>query len=101
MGGKPRSKKIVIGGFRFERRHLCGKSAAHWEQMAKEHVIEVFLRAFFALDESTIAGTLAKNRLVELASAESPELFVKVLQERSRHIEGFARIINEILRGPG
>ncbi len=100
MGGKPRNKWITIGDLRFERRALCGKSAAHWERMAKKHVVEMILRASFQLDENCIPGALARQRLLELAEAESPELMLEVLQERQQCIEGFSAIMADMMGLP-
>lgn len=99
MGGKPRNNRIVVGDLTFDRRQLCGKSAAYWEQVAKKSLIERLVRAAFQCDERTIHGSLTARRLIELASTEDPDLYVEVLQDRSRCIEGFEAIMTDLL-GP-
>lgn len=100
MGGKPRSKKITIGEYRFDRSQLCGKSIAHWENAAKEHVVETLLRASFAMDDRTIAGTLAKDRLINMAAEVDEALVLKVIRQRGRCLEGFDQIMKDIMGPP-
>lgn len=77
--------------------NLCGKPYSHWEKMAKELVVNQLVRA--SMIGGSTPGDIASRRLLELAKAEDPEIFKKVLAERSRCVQGFNNIMRDILSG--
>lgn len=74
-----------------------GKPVKHWEQMATELVIDALVRASMLNTEHNPVARKASRRLLELAKAESPELFVKVLDERARQQAGLQAVVAAIL----
>jgi hypothetical protein len=77
-----------------------GKPMSHWEQMAKEIVVDVLVRAWAGYERGSkhcLPHRLAAKRLKELALAESPDLVVKLLGERDACIRGLAAILNEMM----
>lgn len=75
-----------------------GKPFRHWQQMAREHVVETLLRgALQHTDDMSLPGMLAKAKLLGLVSDLDSELRDKILDQRDRMMENFALIFNEAL----
>lgn len=79
------------------RKRFNGKPFQHWQDLADELVIENLVRAAGQTDERSLVGYLAHKRLMELAEAENPTLFQRVLAQRDRCHAGFRNIMQEIL----
>ena len=82
--------------FPLKRGRFNGKGKKHWEREAAKLVVAMLVRAS-NLDHRSAIGAIASNRLLELARAESPELYAEIVGERDRCRKGFARVMREIL----
>ena len=78
-------------------KNLCGKPMSHWEAVARRDIIELLIRAAYTGDNRSASGGIVRARLIELAKMEDPVLLEEVLDERFRCIEGFSRIMKDIL----
>lgn len=74
-----------------------GKPVEHWERMATELVIDSLIRGSMLNTEHNPVARQASQRMLELAKAESPELFLKVLDERARCQAGLQAVVAAIL----
>ena len=86
-----------------KRKNFNGKPLSYWQAQADELVVESILRAALQYTDQrhpSIIGYLAGKRLLEIARTESPTLFQKVMATRARCLEGFARIMQNIVGGP-
>jgi hypothetical protein len=82
-----------------KRKRFNGKPFSHWQAQADELVVDSILRAalqYTEQEQPSIIAHLAGQRLLEIAQAESPTLFEKVLATRARCLEGFTRIMQSI-----
>lgn len=72
-----------------------GRPIRHWEEKAKELVIRQLVNAS-NLDKRSMIGYIASQRLLELAKQEDPEVFDKLLKERSRSRRNIGKILSRI-----
>jgi hypothetical protein len=68
----------------------------HWDAMAAELVIDCLIRASM-VDTRSVVGHKASKRLLEIAQAENPDLFLQILDERARCQVGFQAVLAAIL----
>lgn len=73
---------------------FLGKPFLHWQNEARELVVDRLLRASM-LETSSIIGYLAHNRLIDLAKKESPELLKRAIEERATMSENMLHALFE------
>lgn len=73
-----------------------GKPTAHWQAMADELVMHNLVRSINNCDGS-LPGKLARKRLIGLATAENPELYRKIEEERARCVRNLPLVLSGIL----
>lgn len=80
-----------------KRKRFNGQPFQHWQDQADELVVELITRAALQhTSDDSIIGYIARKRLLEIAKAENPNLFERVLSIRNRCLLGFNRIMQEI-----
>jgi hypothetical protein len=74
------------------------KPFKHWQEMAREHVVETILRgALQHTDERSLPGALAKAQLLRLANDLDAELVYKILQQRDQMMGNLSTLLNNVL----
>ena len=71
-----------------------GKPFTHWQNEARELVLDSLLRASM-LETSSIIGYLAHKRIIDLAKKESPELLKRAVEERATMSQNMLRVLFE------
>lgn len=84
---------------------INGKPMKHWEQMGKELVVDIMVRAAiqygWGMDSKcqSLPQKIAADRLMGLANAEDSEIVEKLLAERARCQENLALFIASLSGG--
>lgn len=73
-----------------------GKPMAHWEAMADEWVMYLLVRGANNCGDS-LPGKLARKRMIKIATAENPELYRKIEEERARGVRNLSLALSGIL----
>lgn len=90
---------IPLSGWSKNKKFFNGKPIEHWQREATKLVIDQLVRASM-VDTRSVIGAAASKRLLELAQAESPELYQETLTERARCQVGLATVMNAMLGNP-
>ncbi len=77
-----------------------GQPMSHWYREADKLVMDCLVRSAFDLDDRSIIGRLARERLFHLANGINPVLCQEVIDERDRCRLGMAVIVNSFMLTP-
>jgi hypothetical protein len=80
-----------------KRKPFNGRPFSHWEERADWLVVETIMRIGLGQDERSLIGYLVGKRLLEIARAENPKTFEKLLKTCITWQAGFARFMRSIL----
>ena len=51
-----------------------GQPISYWERMARQVIVDMLIRTAQSIDATSIAGKLARDRLLDIAHKEDPQL---------------------------
>jgi hypothetical protein len=75
-----------------------GQPFSYWQSQADELAVELIVRSAESTDSRSLIGHLARKRLLEIAQAENPTVYEKVLASRDACMRGFVKILGEVLK---
>jgi hypothetical protein len=76
----------------------CGKPFRHWQEMARDHVVDAILReALLHTDNMSVPGVLARAKLLGMVSDLDSDRVERILGERNAMQENFVHLFNKML----